>query len=99
MPDSKIYFLSFQSIPLKANSGLSQAPYGLARLWVKAEAPNEARVYAESYLVEYGLQPKHLEQPPRETTSDDYRRKPVDLANFRKAEDFGIALHLEAENP
>ncbi len=99
MAGIKIYFLSFEAIPLRAKSNQALHPNGLAKMWIQAKGPEEALFFAKAHLVEYGLSPGHLEQPPIETTAADFAHRHVDLANFRKAEDFGIALHLEAQNP
>lgn len=99
MAGIKIYFLSFEAIPLRAKSNQALHPNGLARMWIRAKGPEEALLHAKTHLVEYGLSPRNLEQPPTEITAADYAHRHVDLANFRKAEDFGVALHLEAHDP
>lgn len=99
MAGIKIYFLSFEAIPLRAKSSQTLYPNGLARIWIQAKGPEEALLCAKAHLVQYGLSPRSMEQPPIETAAANYANRHVDLANFRKAERFGIALHLEAHDP
>lgn len=96
MTRSAIYFLSFDTFPLKAQCNVELCENGLAKVWVKALGPDEALILAETYLHEYGFKPRHLVKAPVKILAQHYFDRPVELANFRKAEDFGIALHLEA---
>jgi hypothetical protein len=98
MASTNIYFLSFESMPLRATSNQVLHPNGLAKMWIQAKGPDEAIFCAQAHLVEYGLSPGRMEQPPIKTTAEDYSHSPIDLANFRKAEDFGVAMHLEAHD-
>ncbi|MEZ4600491.1 MAG: hypothetical protein R2940_11950 [Syntrophotaleaceae bacterium] len=99
MAEIKIYLLTCEAIPLRPRPHLGLFDYGLAKVWVQAKGPDEALLFAVTYLVEFGLTPRSLEKPPMETTAADYSGQMADLARFRKAENSGVALHLDGYSP
>ncbi|MFH1350114.1 MAG: hypothetical protein ABII26_04175 [Pseudomonadota bacterium] len=88
------YFLMFKVKPVANNEFYGQIGGALAHLWVVDTSPKRAHLRAEHYLSGYYWEVESLEQRAIETTEAQFAQEDIGLANYKKAQKYGIALFL-----
>lgn len=95
MPVMDTYYLKFKVIPSPRNSMHEKLAGAYAECWVRERTPDRAQSRAEHYLIEYGWEIRSVELKPIGIVAERLLPKGrLGEINYRKAQRYGIAVHL-----
>ncbi|MFC1886557.1 hypothetical protein ACFLZM_05825 [Thermodesulfobacteriota bacterium] len=86
------YFLTFIAAPSEDNEDYGKIKGVYAHFWVLDKSPENAQIRAHHYLRQYNWTVQGLEQAPVETLPEHFADRETGLANYHKAQQWGIAV-------
>lgn len=90
------FYLTLRVAPTPNNPHLNDVEGALASCWVCCDTPQSALAKANFYVRRYDWDIVEVENPPTETTQDDFTGKDIGLEQYKHAQEHGIAMVFSA---
>ena len=90
----KTFYTRYNVKPAPSNGHAATIAGAAAHFWVRDKSPERAEQRANHYIDKYNWLLIDQEQRAAPTTEELHHGKPLGLLYYRKAQEFGIAVHF-----